>query len=323
LSPDATDITELIEEAAHAGAEKSTMEPSVPSTRPCPTTHRGLLGILSALLIVTAAPSTLAREDGAPAAALGTADAVRATAVGASGLYFNPAGMGIASQYAIEAGYSYSDAMQSHAVGAAAVDSKTNQAFALGVGYTFLLGQGEGNERDGHQIRAGLAGGWDFGGVEFRVGVGGRYLTLDRLAGTDPNFFTLDAGIILEVMQMFRIGLVGQNLIDTKTEYAPRQLGAGAAFTYEAFQASFDVNLDLQTDPENLFPQYSTGIQYLFGGIVVARAGVSFGGIEDHTSVAFGLGYISTSLAIDAGFSTHTDVSGGSLFSMSLRYFLP
>lgn len=299
------------------------MERTVPKTRPSVTTHRGLLGTLTALLILTLTPSTMAREDGAPAAALGTADSVRATAVGASGLYFNPAGMGIASQYAIEAGYSYSDAMQSHAVGAAAVDSKTNQAFAMGVGYTFLLGQGEGYERDGHQIRAGLAGGWDFGEVEFRVGVGGRYLTLDRLAGSDPNFFTLDAGIIIEVMQMFRVGLVGQNLIDTKTEYAPRQLGTGAAFTYESFQASFDVNLDLQTDPENLFPHYSAGLQYLFGGVVVARAGVSFGGIEDHTSVAFGVGYISTSLAVDAAFSTYTDISGGSLFSMSLRYFLP
>jgi hypothetical protein len=299
------------------------MERVVPNTRRSHTHRRGIVSLLSAVLIVTAAPSTLAREDGAPAAALGTADSVRATAVGAAGLYFNPAGMGIASQYAIEAGYSYSDTMKAHAVGAAAVDSKTNQAFAMGVGYTFLLGQGEGFERDGHQIRGGLAGGWDFGGVEFRVGVGGRYLTLDRLAGSDPNFFTLDAGIIVEVMQMFRVGLVGQNLIDTKTEYAPRQLGAGAAFTYEAFQASFDVNLDLQTDPDNLFAQYSGGLQYLFGGIVVARAGVSFGGLEDHTSVAFGLGYVSTTLALDAGFSTYVDISGGALFSMSLRYFLP
>jgi len=323
LSPNAADIRELIEKAALPGAEKSTMERNVPNTRPCATKNIGALGLISALIIATAAPSAMAREDGAPAAALGTADAVRATAVGASGLYFNPAGMGIASQYAIEAGYSYSDAMQSHAVGAAAVDSKTNQAFAMGVGYTFLLGQGEGYERDGHQIRGGLAGGWDFGEVEFRVGVGGRYLTLDRLAGSDPNFFTLDAGIIVEIMQMFRVGLVGQNLIDTKTDYAPRQLGAGAAATFEAFQASFDVNLDLQTDPENLFPHYSAGLQYLFGGIVVARAGVSFGGIEDHTSVAFGVGYVSTTLAVDAGFSTYVDVSGGSLFSMSLRYFLP
>ena len=279
------------------------------------------LTLALSLLIVT--PSADAREDGAPAAALGTADAVRATAVGASGLYFNPAGMGIASQYAIEAGYSYSDAMQSHAIGAAAVDSKTNQAFAMGVGYTFLLGQGEGFERDGHQIRGGLAGGWDFGEVEFRVGVGARYLTLDRLAGSDPNFFTLDAGIIVEVMQMFRVGIVGQNLIDTKSDYAPQQLGVGAAFNYDAFQASFDVNLDLQTDPDNLFPQYSAGLQYLIAGIVVARAGVTMGGIEDHTAVAFGLGYVSTSLAVDAAFSTYADVSGGTLFSMSLRYFLP
>ena len=78
--------------------------------------------------------------------------------------------MGITSQYAIEAGR-YSDALQSHAIGAAAVDSKTNQAFAMGVGYTFLLGQNEGFERDGHQIRGGIAGGWDFGEVEFRVGM--------------------------------------------------------------------------------------------------------------------------------------------------------
>ena len=102
------------------------------------------------------------------------------------------------------------------------------------------------------------------GGVPRRNGA--RYLTLDRIAGSDPNFFTLDAGVIIEVMQLFRIGVVGQNLIDTKSDYAPTQLGIGAAFNYDAFQASFDVNLDLQTDPENLFPHYSAGLQYLFGG---------------------------------------------------------
>ena len=299
------------------------MRTAVPIGRRGPFLWAGTIGLVVTLAILLAAPATMAREDGAPAAALGTADAVRATAVGAAGLYFNPAGMGIASQYAIEAGYSYSDVMESHAIGAAAVDSKTNQAFAMGVGYTFLLGQGAGYERDGHQIRGGVAGGWDFGEVEFRVGLGGRYLTLDRRTGADPNFFTLDAGIIVEVMQLFRVGLVGQNLIDTKTSYAPRQLGVGAAFTYEAFQASFDVNMDIQTDPENLFPVYSAGLQYLFSSVVVARAGVSLGGADDHTSVAFGLGYVSTSLAVDASFSKRTDIADGAVFSMALRYFLP
>jgi len=276
-----------------------------------------------ALGALLAAPVTLAREEGAPASALGTADAVRATSVGTAGLYFNPAGMGLVSQYAIEAGYTYSGNLDAHAVGAAAVDSKTNQMIAMGVGYAFLLGEEDGHSRDGHQIRGGFASGWESEDFGFHLGAVGRYFTLNRQGLSDSEFFTLDVGVILEIMQMFRIGVVGTSLIDTKTEEAPRQVGVGGAFTYGAFQASFDVNMDIQTDPESLFPEYGAGAQYLIENIFVVRAGFSMGGIEEHKTLALGAGYVSTALAADVSFSKRTDIAGGAVVSLAVRYFMP
>ncbi|MDP6945454.1 MAG: hypothetical protein QF464_15000, partial [Myxococcota bacterium] len=130
--------------------------------------RRPLLQILTVFaVLLLAAPTTLAREEGAPASALGSADAVRATSTGTAGLYFNPAGMGLLNQYSVEAGYTYSGNLDAHAFGASAVDAKTNQALAMGVGYTFLVGEENGHGRDGHQVRGGLASGWDFGNFGF------------------------------------------------------------------------------------------------------------------------------------------------------------
>ena len=122
---------------------------------------------------------------------------------------------------------------------------------------------------------------------------------------------------------MVRVGVSAQNLIDTKADDAPRLIGVGGAFTFDAFQASFDTTLDIQTDPDNLFPLYSVGAQYMFAGMIVARAGFNMGGITGGKHFAAGAGYVSESLAADASFQKRIDGEGGLLFSLSVRYFLP
>jgi hypothetical protein len=115
-----------------------------------------LAGLGALVASALAAPPAAAREDGAPAAALGLADAVRSSATGAAGLYFNPAGMGLNHQYSFEAGYSFTKDQPGHAVGASAVDSKTNPALAMGMAYTFITSEEGGGSRSGtpHPRRA-------------------------------------------------------------------------------------------------------------------------------------------------------------------------
>ena len=302
------------------------MKPSFP-----PLTRHLIIIMLACVMLPVHAH---AREEGAPAAALGIGDAVRATATGASGLFFNPAGIGLLSQYSIEAGYTFTDDMAGHALGASAVDSKTNAALAMGVGYAFLMGEEDSVQRQGHQVRGAISSGWRWEDFAFRVGVGGRYLTLDNTALGGEQFFTLDAGLVMEIVRMFRIGVSAQNLVDTRTgahrnaglaanPRAPRQLGAGAALTIQAFQASFDATMDLQTDPNNLFVQYAVGAQYLIANMVVMRAGFQLGGYDDHQTVTFGAGYVSDMLAADVSVAKRVDRDGGIVASFAFRYFLP
>ena len=56
---------------------------------------------------------------------------------------------------------------------------------------------------------------------------------------------------------------------------------------------------------------------------MVLRGGFSIGGLDDHKTVALGAGYVSTSLAADLSFSKRTDISGGAVVSLAIRYFMP
>lgn len=273
-----------------------------------------------------------AREDGAPAAALGAGDAVRASATGAAGLYFNPAGMGMNHQYSFEAGYSYTRDQPGHAVGASAVDSKTNPALAMGMAYTFITSEEGGGSRSGHRIRGGLAAGHAWDSVAFSVGVGIHYLNLKRefaaLAdplNKDPSFLTIDAGVIIEVMRVVRLGVVGQNLIDTKTvSEAPRKVGIGLTAILGKVEISFDTDLDLQTAPNNKpTPSYAFGTQALLGGSVVTRTGFVLDNILDEKRLTMGLGYVSKVVAGDIGVAKAVDRKGAWMLSVGLRYFMP
>ena len=159
-------------------------------------------------------------------------------------------------------------------------------------------------------------------------------MTLENTALGGEEFFTLDAGLVMEIVQMFRVGVAAQNLIDTRTSAhrdenlnanprAPRNIGVGAALSVDAFQLSFDAAMDLQTDPKDLFVEYGVGAQYLIANIVVMRAGFKMGGIEDHQTVTFGAGYVSELLAADVSVAKRVDQDGGIVASFALRYFLP
>lgn len=301
-----------------------------------PRVRANLLGLTALALLVAgpvAAPAhAQAREDGATATALGVADTVRASAAGATALYFNPAGMSRLRQYAFEANYSFLNDLSGHAIGIAAVDSSTNQMLAMGVAYNYLIGTPGGVDRDGHNVRGGLSSGYatqDFG---IYGGVGGRYTSLTRGRSDsatngeidDVEFFTIDAGLLLTISDVFRLGVVGQNLIDTQSiSEAPRLVAVGAAVQLDVFEIAFDTVFDLQTNPDEVLITYSVGAQLLLKEIVVLRLGFVADGVKDTNRIAAGASYVSQLIGVDLGFQRSIDRGDDTIVSLGLKVFLP
>lgn len=293
-----------------------------------------LLGLCALGLSLAAPPAAaVTREDGAPAYALGLGDAVRASGVGTSALFFNPAGMSRAAQYAVEAGYAFTNDLSGHTFVISAIDSATNDAFALGLSYSYVSSMLSGRDRDGHNFRGGASTGYRGSGWAIFGGVGIRYASMQHGAADsskngesdDPEFVTLDAGVVLEITDYIRIGVVGQNLIDTVAIYeAPRLIGVGAALQYEGFEVSFDLDMDLQTDPnEEVLLSYKVGLQYLIQGTVVIRGGYNYDGRVRENRIAVGASYVSKLIGVDLGFQRSLDRGADTIVCLGVKVFVP
>ena len=298
-----------------------------------------LAALVATLLLAGAAPSpalAAARDDGGPAASMGTADAATSSATGASALFSNPAGMSRLQQYVLSTGYAFSNGMSGHAVTFGAVDSATNPAVAMGATYTYLTSKLGGATRKGHDVRFGLSSG--FRGQDFSlfVALAGRYdaLVVGRAdtAGNaerdDPKFFTLDAGLILQVGQLFRLGFAAQNLLDTKAvAEAPRRLRVGAGLQLDAFEVTFDTDIDLQSQPpgggSGPVLSYAAGAQYLIAQTFVARAGFRYDGLAQNKRLTLGAGYVSRAFGVDLGFAQSLDVGSDTALTLGVKVFLP
>jgi opacity protein-like surface antigen len=271
------------------------------------------------------------REDGAPGSALSLGDAVAAQAVGATALYFNPAGMSRVQQYAIETGYNFAGGLEGHTFSAAAVDSKTNGNIAMGLGYAYVSSTLSGEDRDGNVIRGALSTGYRSRDFSVFAGIGGRYSTLirgeedteDNSGSDDIEFFTLDAGLMAEFSGVFSLGLVGRNLIDTKNlQEAPRTIGVGVGGQLKELSVSADLNVDLQSE-EKAVLAYGVGAQLLVQNMVVVRVGYNGGGLSKTNYISAGLAYVSKLVGADFAFRQSIDGASETSFSLALKVFMP
>lgn len=270
------------------------------------------------------------REDGAPAETLGLGDNVRASVWGPAALFFNPAGMSRARTFLVEAGYSYLEGREGHAFSAAAVDALTNPYAAMGVAYTYITGTPLGLDRDGHQFRGALSTGWTTPDVSLLAGVGARYLDLtlgaddgDSAEANDVDAWTLDIGLMLELAQRVRFGVVGANLVDTQSAEAPRALGLGLAFLFESLEVSADLDVDLTDASAGDISRYGFGAQYTIARAFQARLGAVFDPDRDAPRLTAGFGYAAPEFAFDLGYATALEGETDMLFSLSFRYTPP
>lgn len=306
-----------------------------------PRAHPRSTLLLALILLATTAGSASAqssaqrnrrdRPEGAPAYALALGDAVRASAVDTGALYFNPAGMSLVRHYALQGGYHWQGDGPGHALDLAVVDSKTNRRLAMGLAYSHIFNEDALGKREGDRVRFGLASGYTAESWGLQLGVAGHYANLsqrfddppaDGVERASPEFLTMDLGAILSVMNRLRIGVVGQNLIDTKApREAPRRMGFGLGLHLDPVEITADVDLDLDA-PGAPVASYHAGLEVMAGSSIVVRLGTDHDGLADHTRLAGGLGYVSEQIAIDAAYSKPVDEAGGSIVSVDLRYFV-
>jgi hypothetical protein len=310
---------------------------------------------LAVALVLLAAPAQ-ARPDGASVMALGLADAVGGSPVGSNALFFNPAGMTLVKQYAVEGSYVYTEALKGHGLTASAVDSKTNPVLGLGVAYTKIdtvLGD---LDRTGNAIRGGISGGHSAGGFGFHLGVAVSYTKLQvgetdltpeqeeelreeqLLEDDEPllpdvddvEFTTMDVGVVIQIVPTVRLAVVARNILDTsrggrdrQPDERPMEIGTGCTLGFQQFEVTFDADMDLETDPDSTIVTYRVGTQFLLGGAVVVRGGFSSDGHDEHQRLGFGLGYVDQMMAVDLGIRATVDVDDGFDAGISFRYFLP
>ncbi len=305
-----------------------------------------LAALLAGLLAAAAAAPAHGFDFGlTDARSLGVGGAMRASALGTSALYQNPAGIALSPAYHVESSYMFDDKYDMHLVGASVVDSVTSK-LGLGLGYFFRwVGKGwDRSEAQIHNIVLGaafpiipqLAIGANFHYV--RAKIDEKAPTPDAIPnpyGRDLNEFTLDASLAFR-MKSFGISVIGYNLTNLKSPLAPLLLGLSAFARIAMVQIGFDVVLDWYTmgklrkngvniGKKTVALRYMAGVEIFLGEHLPVRAGSSYGAPTASPSVHAGLGYVAKSGSVETGFSYEVNDGWDKLndfrFIISLRYF--
>ena len=160
-------------------------------------------------------------------------------------------------------------------------------------------------------------------------------LTLDStISAAAADGFTIDTGLTLRLGDRFRLAAVGYNLIPLRSVDAPMALGMGAAFkATPAFTLAFDTVIDFDKYYQLVDVQKGTterlttvrlggGLEWLAGGRVPIRLGAVWDSGRPGTYVTTGLGYTSTSFAIDLSYRQQVSSGIDSRLVLGLRVFL-
>ena len=305
---------------------------------------RACLAASAALFATTAAraePSTTTIEQGFDGGevqsprSVGMAGALNATGVSTNGLFLNPANMALARVYHLEALGAFSPEARRQSYGAAAVDSVLNRWHLAGGGaVNWSTMDPDGIHRSWTDVRVGLAFPL---GDHLAIGANGRYLRVDQAIASGPlgaslasdgtagkplfNQITFDAGATLSFTQSLRLGVVGHNLTNPGTSFAPTTLAGGLGYITRDFAVEADAQADFTTFA-------STKMRFMGGGEVfladhyAIRAGYRYdAGTKVHAASA-GLGYIDRKWSIEL--SARRDVVAdhpSTMLSLGLRFF--
>jgi opacity protein-like surface antigen len=289
-----------------------------------------------------ASPSTTSPEQGydlgdieAPRS-LGMGGALAATGVSTVGLYLNPANMALAQVYHLEgiAAFSPEARRQSYSVGA--VDSILNSGhLAGGLAGSFSSMDPDGIDRRWTDIRGGLA--YPFGD-RLSIGASVRSLRVQQATGVGPfgasyasdgtsgsplfNQILFDIGATLSITEALRLGIVGKNLTNPGTSFAPTTLNAGLGYTVHQFTLEADGLADFTTWQSTKY-RVAVGAELFVADHFAIRLGYRYDEGLKTNALSGGLGYVDQRWSIEG--SVRRDVTGdnpSTMMSIALRYFV-
>ena len=279
------------------------------------------------VLLLLSTGAGLAQEVANTAAGTALSGATRSAAVGPTALEYNPAAMHQVMQYAVDTSYYYNAPSSAHGFTAAIVDSKTNQALAAGFSYTFMMDQSINgdqtlSDRTGHVVRGGLASGYRTEGISVHLGGSITYFDSDLSGADREKSVTMDAGLLLVVNNMFRLAVVGHNLIEADSADLPRRLGLGTSIFMNSFLLCFDAVLDFET-LDSTKALYKAGAEYSIAEQFPIRIGYQYDDLVQEQYISGGVGVVTPSVGFEFGFRQNLANKKDNLFSFNLRAYLP
>jgi hypothetical protein len=281
-----------------------------------------IFGLMVSLLALPTSSRAQTREDGAPAESMGAGDAVRASAWGSAALHYNPAGLMRVPVLVVQGTYSYLEGIDGHNATLSMVDAQTNQHAALGVSYSLISTAPDGRDRDGHQVRSALATGYRSRDFALFAGIGLRWLTLTLGEDDEDSEETddVDTWLLFDFGSRIRFAVVGQNLIDTRTDQAPRLLGFGFSFLFETLDVGANLDLDVSGRGDTRVSTWGLGADLGVAGAVQLRTGFTRDERLDQERVSFGLGWSNDAVAIDLAYATALSNPSRMVFGVSVRW---
>jgi opacity protein-like surface antigen len=246
--------------------------------------------------------------------------ALRALGNGITGLYGNPANIGLTRVYHLQALAQIWPEARRQSYGAGVVDSVTSRlAGAVGGQYGVL--DPDGADRKWTDVRLALAF-----PVSDRLylGVAGKYLKLRENGFPRAGFglpapsaassgladeaivegITFDAGLTVKPTDALFLGLVGSNLTNTGNGFQPMMFGGGVGYGTNDITAEVDVVADFTTfthadgtSKTNL--RAMAGVEYLAADHYPIRLGYRYDQNQSTHALSAGVGYIDPQFSID------------------------
>jgi hypothetical protein len=266
---------------------------------------------------------------------MGLGGAMRASPSGTSGIYLNPATIAMLQLYHIELMYQYTGQEDMHMGGLAVVDSVTAM-IAAGLAFNYSGIRQQRTEHDEFDGRIALAGGI---GRVFFLGITGRYIRVEQNqssskwgpAGTPAlpssgsqqvDGFTFDVGTAFRLGEVLSLGVVGYNLTNTASVFAPLELGGGFGLhLIDMLQIEVNgvVNFTSHGDPGW---EIQFGSELFLARRVAIRAGYTYDIYFQLHSLSAGLGYVDTQFALDFGFMKEIVEDGRMILAFGFKYFI-
>ncbi len=187
-------------------------------------------------------------------------------------LYLNPAGMSLASRYAVELDYRFSNFDELYRLAATVVDSKSGPV-AGGLGYTYVWGDENGLDPALHRVVLALSYPIT---PAVAVGVSSRHIRGSLVTGLDREEISLysgDLALSLRPAQGVGLAVSAHNLVKTDLpELTPLTFGAGLAYDASPLAVACDVAVNAEDASERKV-SYHVGGEYFLRGEFPLRAG--------------------------------------------------